>query len=351
MKVLIYTDNHFCQNSSIIRGRGKIYSDRLENQIKTINWIEKTACDNNCALIINAGDFFDSSTLNSEEISALREIKWNQTAWHYFLVGNHDASNRALTFSSTNLFSLCPNSDVIDRVSVVGDDTFAILFVPYISQTNMDDDIHIDELITDSSVLSSKNVLMISHNDIKDVQFGGFVSKSGLLIDDIEAHCDLCVNGHLHNGEWVTKKILNLGNITGQNFSEDAFRYKHQCIIVDTDNMQYKFVENPFAFNFYKIDITSSKEPTLFCFSKNAIVTVKCDKESVSVIKEKLGKSENVKYYRVITTSSECEHDRLDGLETLSINHIEKFKAFIENAVGTGDDVMEELCIICEDGV
>ena len=37
MKVLLYTDNHFSQYSSILRNRGERYSIRLENQIKSIN--------------------------------------------------------------------------------------------------------------------------------------------------------------------------------------------------------------------------------------------------------------------------------------------------------------------------
>lgn len=345
MRILVYTDNHFCQNSSIVRGRGKVYSDRLENQISTINWVEETAYKNNCSLIINAGDFFDSSALNSEEISALREIKWNNAAWHYFLVGNHDASNKSLSFSSTNLFSLCPNVDVIDKVSIVGDSDFAILFIPYITQSNLDEDIKIDDLLGGNVILKEKT-LLISHNDLKGVQFGNFISKSGLLIEDIESHCDLCINGHLHNGEWVTRKILNLGNITGQNFSEDATKYGHQCIVVDTNDMSYNFITNPYAFNFYKIDLSDgkSKIPELL---DNAVVTIKCKQEDAVVIKKKVEENPRIIYSRLVVVSGERENTLDESIEMFSVNHVDKFKTFIESVLGKEALVEEELQMIC----
>lgn len=37
MKILLYTDNHFCEKSSIINKYGEKYTYRLENQLKSIN--------------------------------------------------------------------------------------------------------------------------------------------------------------------------------------------------------------------------------------------------------------------------------------------------------------------------
>ena len=51
--------------------------------------------------------------------------------------------------------------------------------------------------------------------------------------------------------------IRNIGNLTGQNFSEDAFVYGHKIIIVDTSEWKFYLLENPFAMNFYKIDLTN----------------------------------------------------------------------------------------------
>ena len=47
------------------------------------------------------GDFFDRSAITDEEISALKEIVWNDKL-KYFLVGNHESSRADLQTSSTN---------------------------------------------------------------------------------------------------------------------------------------------------------------------------------------------------------------------------------------------------------
>ena len=90
MKLLLYSDPHWCEYSSIIRSRGEKYSTRLENEINTINWVQRLAEDKNCNRIICLGDFFDKESLNSEEISALSEIRWSSIP-NYFIVGNHEA--------------------------------------------------------------------------------------------------------------------------------------------------------------------------------------------------------------------------------------------------------------------
>ena len=45
MKILCFTDNHFCERSSIVTKYGTKYSLRLENQLASINWVEQLAID------------------------------------------------------------------------------------------------------------------------------------------------------------------------------------------------------------------------------------------------------------------------------------------------------------------
>ena len=346
MKILIYTDNHFCQNSSIVSGRGEMFSHRLENQIATLNWVEQLARERGCSMIINAGDFFTRPDLNSEEVSALKMIKWSEHIWHFFLVGNHDASDKSLFFNVQNVFSFIENADVIDHTCVMGDENFVILFVPYISQTSTEEDIQLDSLIGDVDIRNAKKVLMISHNDIKGVQFGGFISKTGLSIDDIEAHCDLCINGHLHNHTWVTKKILNLGNVTGQNFSEDAERYPHYCAVVDTDTLQCDLIVNPHALNFYKIDLTT-RDFDWNVLNSNSVVTVKCQADAVESVRALLAQRQ-VRYSRVLVDTETKRVDQAQTEAVLSIDHHQRFRDFILSNVGDTDLIKEELSIICE---
>lgn len=37
MRYLIYTDNHFCETSSIVQKFGSKYTVRIENQLKSLN--------------------------------------------------------------------------------------------------------------------------------------------------------------------------------------------------------------------------------------------------------------------------------------------------------------------------
>lgn len=107
MKFVLFTDNHFCQYSSVVRSRGEVYSQRLENQIKSINWVEGLADEVGAEAVICLGDFFDKPQLNAEELSALEEIKWSDRR-HIFLCGNHEMGTHDL--GSTLLESLIISS-------------------------------------------------------------------------------------------------------------------------------------------------------------------------------------------------------------------------------------------------
>ena len=128
MRILLYTDNHFCSNSSIVRSKGQKYSARLENQIETLNWINNIALEKNCDKMICLGDFFDSATLNAEELTALKEVKWNNLPKE-FLVGNHEMGNNDLSYNSTN--ALSQFGKVIDKPTIDCGFGYEILYLPY----------------------------------------------------------------------------------------------------------------------------------------------------------------------------------------------------------------------------
>ena len=100
MKLLIFSDNHFCERYSILTKFGTKYYIRLENQLESLNWIENLAIEKNCDLVLCAGDFFDKPQLTDQELTAIRDIKWNGLP-HYFLVGNHESEENDLQFNST----------------------------------------------------------------------------------------------------------------------------------------------------------------------------------------------------------------------------------------------------------
>ena len=230
MKIALATDNHFCEKSSIVQKMGTKYTLRLENQLKSIEWFENTALEKGCSAIIYLGDFFDKSSLTDKEITASKDILWNNLK-HYFIIGNHESGDSGLLFSSTKTL------ESIDRILIsepkktdLGN--CELCFLPYITESDR------VPLNIYFGPKTAKPRIILSHNDIAGIQMGPVVSRTGFSIEEIESSCDLFINGHLHNGQAITNKIINLGNLTGKDFGEDATKYKHNIAILDTDTLR-----------------------------------------------------------------------------------------------------------------
>lgn len=337
MKMLIFGDCHWSTYSSILRKRGETYSFRLHNLINSINWLEEYAKNNNIDTVIGLGDFFDKETLNSEEITALTEIKWSEIP-HYFLIGNHEMGRNDLFYSSTNVFNN-KNFHIISKLSLIDiDSRLKIIFLPYTLKPNKD-------MIKNSN---DKKTIIFSHNDIAGIQLGKFVSKSGFEIKDIEESCDLFINGHLHNGCKITDKILNLGNLTGQNFSEDAYEYSHNIMILDTNKLTYKLIENPYAINFYKVDGVNLT-PNFCAFKQNSVITIKSLEKDVSYYEEEIKKYPNIIEHRILIEKENDGEDLVkNSNEELITDHISEFKKYVLEKIGSTDLILEELEEVCK---
>lgn len=335
MKIGICGDVHWSQYSSIVRRRGKKYSYRLENLIDSINFVESTCVD--CSMMVYLGDFFDKPELNCEEITALQEINWNDLP-HYFLVGNHEMGINDLSISSAHLLKLKANIHLIDTpfTMPVADDNlnvenYDIRFIPYILEENRK---------SFTEYCNNPNSIVFSHNDLKGIQMGKFISTQGFDIDEIDRNCKRFFNGHLHNGSKISSKILNVGNISGQNFSEDAMKYEHMVYIYDTETNVCAAYINPYAFNFYKLENDLPPITT-----NNSVVTISCESDKYNEIKQKLLDSDSIIDFRIIKKSNNII-DINTPKESLSINHLEEFSNYIQNVLGTDSTVMEELSYI-----
>lgn len=346
--ILVCGDVHFCQYSSILRERGIKYSKRLENIIESINFVEKTAVEKNVNAIVYLGDFFDKPNLNDEELTALKEIKWSNIV-HYFIVGNHESSVNELLFNSTKTLEAEDNNRyVIDNFKTItktNDSNFNFAFLPYCTE---DCRISLSKLFNEPS-----KRIIFSHNDIKGIQMGPIISKQGYEIDDIEANCDLFINGHIHNGSKITNKIINLGNLTGQNFGEDAYKYSHNIMLLDEETLTYELIENPYAFNFYKIEINSEKDLNkLDTLKNNAVVNIKCEQSLLQSVKKLINEAKNIVASRILTYRELINRDNLENAEMraeLVLNAqdpLERFTEFIKNRLGNDEIVLEELSAI-----
>lgn len=343
MNCLIYSDPHWCQNSSIVRTRGVKYSTRLENLIESLNWVEHLAWNTNCECIICCGDFFDSSSLNAEEISALQEICWAPVS-HLFLTGNHETNVSSLDYSTTDLFKLCPNSCVVSSPQqyFIDNTSVEFCFLPYVLEQNRKPIVEYFGKPTCSRVI-------FSHNDIKNVQYGSFLSSEGFEVSDIESNSDLCFNGHIHHCCNVTSKIVNVGNLTGQNFTEDATKYSHCAIVLNTETLEYKFYENPYALKFYKIDATCCFDEIdlrnkLSVLQHNAVATIQVDDVFLQDARQLLEelKKDHIQEYKLLVRH-QIKSSELPSVAVNSVDHLKQFESYINSTLENSVVVQEEL--------
>ena len=337
MRLFIVGDVHWSEHSSILRGQGERYSVRLESLIKTIDWCEETAVEKGCDRIAYLGDFFDKPTLNDREISALKEVKWAELLPHDFIVGNHESSVSGLRFSSTK---------ILERDGFVVHDTpsderwggIQLCFLPYVTEDER-------KPLTEYFHKTEGKRVVLSHNDIKGISFGKVESKTGFPIGEIEGASDLYVNGHLHNGSWVTKKVLNLGNITGQNFGEDACRYEHHAAILDTETLVIEFVENPYALNFEQIDVKNYGDiGNLLLKKSNMVVNFRCANGLVTSLKDMLKSFDKSQLLESrITSVKEPTKKSSESPKLEAIDGDGKFSEFMLERLGDSEMVRQEI--------
>ena len=339
MKIAVCGDIHISKTSSIIKSRGNKYSTRIENCLKSINWFEQVAKEKGCQLEVFLGDTFDKPILSDEELTAIKDIEWNGDIPHYFIVGNHESSVNGLQYNSVKALEGGLRK-VISKYEKCDFDTTELHFLPYIIESDRQP----LETYLDKNKQCKKHIIF-SHNDIEGIQMGPVISKVGFKMDEIENNCDMFINGHLHNGCKVSNKIINLGILTGQTLNEDADRYPHRVMILDTDTLQYELIENPYAFNFYNIEINNTLEITkLSGLKNNAVVSIKCNIEILDSVKDALSTLTNIIQYRVTTFRVNKEVGEVDKVEDFSVDHLEKFKEFCLISIGNTKIVNEELC-------
>ena len=351
-KILIVGDIHYSQYSSIIRKRGTEYSKRLENCINSINWVEQIAEENSCDRIIYLGDFFDRAELNSEEITALKEIYWSNIP-HQLIVGNHELGSANGDYNTAQVLGLLPNFEIINKPKLENGFGYRLLYLPYIFESDRK---NIGEYLSELIGLSwetqeLKNTYIFSHNDIKGINYGAFESKEGFDIRDIENNCSIYFNGHIHNGAKIGNKIINIGNLTGQNFSEDAAKYQHKIYLLEVNPNNtvpdFKIQEfiNPYAYNFYKFNVNSFENITniIDTIKQHSILSIKCIESLVAELKQRLDRCSKIEEYKVITIIENKEENQEDIKILLSKDHLNQFKEYILDHLGNSDIVQKEL--------
>ena len=343
MKVLIVGDVHWSEYASIVRKRGPKYSKRLENLINSVNWVEATAEEYNCDMIIFLGDFFDKSELNAAEVTALQEVVWARIP-HIYLVGNHEEMLQDLSTSSAHFFNSIPYAKVIDEPTFEELPGGMFVYIPYILEEERKP---LTEYIPDTIA----NTFVFSHNDIKGINFGHFESKEGFEVSEIEEHCDRFFNGHLHNGTQFCKNGFNIGNLTGQNFSEDASKYEHKVCVFETEDYQQLWLENPYALNFYKFEINDINTylRKIKDIKNNSVVTIKVPEDSVADIKKLIAENDKIIEYRIICVPNKLDsNNQKENVVIESVNHLDQFVQYIKDNLEMTDIIVSELSEVCK---
>lgn len=347
MKICIYSDPHWSTYSSILRQRGRVFSKRLETLIDSVNWVERLAEQQSCSWIYCLGDFFDRNILTAEEITALNEIKWADKP-HTFIVGNHEITKDDLLMNSMNVLS--KYGKVVNKPTYNSLENGNLYLIPYVDEDNRkplrDTMLEANPKYNYQSV-NEKNIIL-SHNDIKGIRYGAYVSEMGWGIDEIENNCNLYLNGHLHNGQWVSHKILNVGNLSGQNFTEDGFKHSHCAFILDTDTLELQAFENPYAIYFYKVDIFKENDLSKLYELKNACVSITVKESLINEVKEEVKSLSNIITHRTVIVPNDELVVETNSEELLGkVNHLDKLNDFILIQLGNFDIVKYELEKIC----
>lgn len=347
MKFLFFSDVHWCASMSIVSARGKRYSQRLQQLVASLNWVIDTAAKQDIKHVICAGDFFDKSTCTDEQLTALQDVKWHQDTMYYFLVGNHESSVNGLRFNTTKVLEAA-NRKIISQPEFIQVDSTHLHFVPYISQ--MDRQPMANYLRGPRS--KSGVDILISHNDIAGINYAGFVSNIGFSIQDIEANCDLCLNGHLHNTEKVSAKVLNVGSFMAHNFTNDSHKYSYGVWVLDSDQRTLDFVENPYGLSFYKIQVFSKQHFDRVSKLKNlAVVSIKCTADLLDQLRAFVSSLPNIIESRFLTVAPQAFStttglQETQAVQALTMDHFARFRQACVQKFGNTQVLLYELAQI-----
>ena len=149
---------------------------------------------------------------------------------------------------------------------------------------------------------------------------------------------------------------MNVGNITGQNFSEDAFAHNHKALILDTNEKSLTPIVNPYAMNFYKLDLTNCR-PTiddvniqnhLSSLKYPAVATIKINPDINFIVRDLLSTCNNIIECRLITEGA-VEIEPIECVDNdLALDHIKKFQQYIYDNMGVSELVLSELERVCK---
>jgi len=241
MKIGLYADAHFSLSSSIVTGSSGSLGGRLSNITESFRYMYSYFQKEGVELIINLGDLTNSPHLRAEEITALSiALAYNPSIPEIHLLGNHEALSGD---GSVNSVSFLP--DLITVPEIRNFNTWKFLFLPYTNYTEED----IDSYNAD---------IVFGHLEIKGSQASSnYFLQSGISPDFLSKKFKLTISGHTHKHSKVKKNVINLGSLSGLNFSSDGDKHFFGILSLDNSTWEMEYIDNPHAIQFRKVEVKS----------------------------------------------------------------------------------------------
>ena len=317
MKVGVYADAHFSLNSSIILGQANSLEGRLNHLVDSFRWMYNLFRENGVELIVDLGDLADSYILRAEEITAIStSLSFNQEIPEYHILGNHERLDYDGSISSVNFVDTIQNQFIVGSISYLDLGGKSATLLPY--SNGYDDELI--ETLPDTDYL-------FSHLDILGSDTGGWSLTDGIKPTILANKFGMTINGHIHNGSWVIpKKVLNLGSISGQNFSSRQINWNPSVMILDTETDSYQLFENPYALIFVnKSANTLDKVVKIIneIDSGTYAVQLRVPVSLVEDTRRVVSTNPNIIASRIMTKSDKAELEKLGFEEIEHVNTVE----------------------------
>lgn len=311
------------------------FSTRLVHLIETFKWIEEYVKQKKVPdQVVQLGDIVSKANLTAEELRMIEEIapitqKWKAIRGNHGLAANEHDSDCAVKFSRLYRKPLWQRIRVpLCDYNFIGG-CYNLVYLPYVLERDRKP---LKEYL--QGMNRSLPTVILSHNDIKGMKYGGITEKKGWSIEELEEWGDYIINAHIHNTQWVTDKILITGNVDGENLNEDYRAYPHG--IWDLNEMAVlqrkplkeciKFVQNPYAMKFANVEIKKEEDiEKIKAESDDKTILAITVPESLADKAQELIDTHLAGGKKIVKADKKRKEKSADN-KLITENHIDKFK-------------------------
>ena len=299
MIITIISDTHLSKNDI------KLTETNSHNVYDSLIWADGVAKENNSDIVLINGDFLDKDVLDSETNTLISDFfNQAQNKKYLFLLGNHEMMDADGNYNSLNILKNYKNVEVITKLKTLSSGDKTLVFQPYTKKVE-----NINELL--QTLSSNKNNILFSHLTYDNVPGINSLIKGELDYLAIRDKVNKIFNGHIHIGlEADNNKYIQIGTITGLNFSDNYNYSKPGIIIYDTENDTFKRIENP---NSYLYITATPDNIDNIQNQKRVHLRIECKYSDIEKLKDKLDSMNFLSYEFKITVNDKKEQeDKID---------------------------------------